>query len=269
MCRLCFSSLIDITGFCLFFFLALQEYAFAQKSQCDPNLPRNSNDPYGYRDRGNRCEGLYIREVSGSTLPVVSFTAAFENYDLDSDQPLRVTWQTPAPRQFSMHLQAQGIWPRLYYRMDTSRPADSTSYTWSTNLLAALNISKDKLGILGWYRRKLGKDTCKVHVPLRLTQRQRAAPSDTYQLVLLPGRELQNVYLSLAPVNNNGTRGRFVYSDSLLDARPYLPESTIFIPIRFTDLKAPGIYYLRIGATLVSGGVKAEEFWFYHAGTRR
>ena len=38
---------------------------------CDPALKVRPNDPLGYRARGDRCEGMFVEEVSG-TISVAS-----------------------------------------------------------------------------------------------------------------------------------------------------------------------------------------------------
>ena len=63
--------------------------AHARPGDCDPSLPQ-VNTPLGYRDRGDRCEGVYIKEVSSTTLTVRSFTDGFESYDLKSSELLDV-----------------------------------------------------------------------------------------------------------------------------------------------------------------------------------
>ena len=80
---------------------------------------------------GDRCEGVYIKELSGTT-HVVSLTESFERYNLNSGE-----------------LRAQGLKTKLYYRMDTYLPAGSKSYSWPTNFLASLNIVKSDIGIVG------------------------------------------------------------------------------------------------------------------------
>src|SRR5262245_58693608 len=41
--------------------------------QCDENLLRLASPVNGYQRRGNRCEGLYARQVAGTTLFLSSF----------------------------------------------------------------------------------------------------------------------------------------------------------------------------------------------------
>src|SRR5687768_9332763 len=83
---------------------------------CDPALPAIKEGHLGYRDRGDRCEGLYINPVSSTTLAVASFTEHFENFD-NTGNTLLIEWDKP-PAGDEIHLRAQGIRPRLYYRMD-------------------------------------------------------------------------------------------------------------------------------------------------------
>jgi putative ABC transport system substrate-binding protein len=52
----------------------------AQQSHCDPALPQLKDTPLGYRERGDRCEGLYIRDVSSTTLLIGSFTESHQEY---------------------------------------------------------------------------------------------------------------------------------------------------------------------------------------------
>src|SRR5215204_7591254 len=58
---------------------------------CDPALPGIKEGALGYRDRGDRCEGLYINPVSNTTLFVASFTEQFENFD-NTANTLLIEW---------------------------------------------------------------------------------------------------------------------------------------------------------------------------------
>jgi hypothetical protein len=70
-----------LVGF-LLFARSSSRLVSAQQSPCDPNLTQLGQNPQGYRLRGDRCEGIYIQPVSGSTtLLVASFTEFFEDFD--------------------------------------------------------------------------------------------------------------------------------------------------------------------------------------------
>ncbi len=175
---------------------------------CDPGLTQRITDDLGYQLRGDRCEGLYARDVGGSLLLLVSLTSAFEGYDLNSGENLIVEWNAPLGRH--VHLRAYGLRPRLYYRMDTIRPVNNTPYHWPIDLLANFNIPRCDLGVVGWTTSRLGKNERRILLPLHISQQKRAAPSQGYRLILWPGKELAEVYLSIATVNADGSLGRFL-----------------------------------------------------------
>ena len=242
--------------------ISLPIAASAQESHCDSNLSPLVGDPLGYRLRGDRCEGRYIKEMASTTLLIASLTSFFEDYDLSSGEDLMVKWV--APDDAGIWLRAQGLKRRLYYRMDTMRPPGSTSYTWSTNILAAMNIPRQALGIVGWTRYSVGETKRDVYVPLQIIQQGNPIRSHNYQVVVLPGCELKEVYISLAPVSMDGHPGVFLRSEEVL-GYGYYPANH-GIPISISDLEAAGVYYLEIGATLTGGGSSTIEIWFYHPG---
>jgi len=95
---------------------------------CD-SLDTRQSDPLRYRQRGDRCEGVYAQDVSGSSdLLVASLVESFEAIDDASSLPLRVEW-TPPDGQ-AVRLRAYSIKPGLFYRMDTAKPIAASSYSW-------------------------------------------------------------------------------------------------------------------------------------------
>ena len=90
-----------------------------------------------------------MREVALSgILQVVGFIAAFASYDSKSGQDLSAEWE-PAGDAI-VHLRASSLRHRLYYRMDTIRPAGSSSYLWPADLLSAFRLKRDELGVVAW-----------------------------------------------------------------------------------------------------------------------
>ncbi len=71
--------------------------ASAQDSVCDSLLDNDVAGPWAYGQRENRCEGLYVEQVSGAVLAIVSLTSVFEDYDLDRGTPFIVEWTAPGP----------------------------------------------------------------------------------------------------------------------------------------------------------------------------
>jgi hypothetical protein len=218
--------------------------------------------PYGYRLRGDRCEGLYEKQVGGTPLSIVSLTEFFEDRSTTSGTPLLVEWVPPSNSDF--RLRAEGIRRKLYYRMESRRPADSRSYEWPSDVLAALNIKLDQIGILGWTRYSLGGVERDVHVPLQVKRKGASAQCATYVLVLFPGVELEELYVSLASLGEAGEPVRWLRRDQPL-LYGYYPAETA-IKVRLKELAAPGLYQLAISAKLASGGSTALTRWIYHGG---
>jgi hypothetical protein len=234
----------------------------AQQNHCDPQLKQSSGDPNGYRLRGDRCEGIYAKEVGSTTLLVASMVESVEDFNPASDQNLFVEWK--APGNADIRLRAQALRHRLYYQMDTIRPSGSSPYTWRLNLLAAFNLRKNELGFTARTSTPVGETRRDVYLPLRIRRQGPAARSRSYQAVLVPGIELAEVYYSLAPVGQDGRSGAFIKKDQALGYGHYPAERGI--TLKLPELKTPGIYYLRIGATFRAGGSTTAEVWFYHSG---
>ena len=235
--------------------------ALGQSAPCDPQLLQPAGNPYGYRQLGDRCEGIYIQEVSGAPLLIASWTASFPDYDLHSKQPLTIEWEAFRGAGV-VRLRSQGLRRRLYYRMDTIRSSGSKSFAWPSDLLAALNISKKDVGIVGITRGLAEGAERDIYLPLHIGQGRKPARRGNYQLVLLPGAELKEVFISLAALNGSE---RSLLKDGEAVGYSYYPaERPIEIPI--SGALARGLYHLEVGATLKSGGASAVELWFYHPG---
>ncbi len=229
--------------------------------QCDRNLLAPSTSPLAYRLRGDRCEGLYVEEVSGSAILIASWTEAFDDFEIARSPKLTVVWDAPEGAG-PVRLRAQGLRRRLYYRMDTVRPAGDSSFDWPTDLLAELRIPRQDLGVVALAMTPVSGAEREVYLPLRIAQGSPPARSGSYRLAILPGTELGEVYVTLARVTEP-SRTR------LKDGEPlgygYYPANRPF-EITVTGLDAKGFYQLTIGATLKGGGATTTDAWFYHPG---
>src|SRR5258707_834590 len=82
---------------------------------CDPGLQPAGGSEVGYALRGDRCEGLYVQEVSGGTLEISSLTDNFKAYKFAKDVPLLLEW--PALGVAQVQVRASSLKRKLYYRM--------------------------------------------------------------------------------------------------------------------------------------------------------
>jgi hypothetical protein len=227
---------------------------------CDPSLPGVREGALGYRDRGDRCEGLYINPVSSTTLFVASFTEYFENFD-NTTNTILIEWDKP-PANNEIHLRAQGIQPRLYYRMDAYKPGTATFFAWPSGVVSSLNIKRSDVGVIGRMKIPVGNTERFVYLPLRIRSQAEAKRTGTYKLILIPGVQLTEIYVTLAAIGQNGDPQQFLKTEEALGYGYYPAERAVDIPI--ATPKQKGIYYLKLGAKIKSGGTKTVEFWFYN-----
>jgi hypothetical protein len=225
---------------------------------CDSHLVQAANNPYGYRLRGDRCEGLYAQEVVGAPLTIASWTESFEEYDLKSSEPLVISWEVPENGR--VQLRAQSVRRRLYFRMDANPASTNKSFSWPPDLLSAIGIPRQDLGIFALMQAHTPTAVHDVYLPLRLRQRGDRVGPTGYTLVIVPGVELKEVFLTLGAV---GAATRELLKNGEPLGYGYYPaERPLEIPV--AGISKPGIYRLEIGATQRNGGVTTTELWFYH-----
>jgi hypothetical protein len=233
---------------------------FGEQSYCDPLLVQPKNNPYGYRFRGDRCEGQYVQEVASTALVVASFTSLFEDYQLTLDESLQVEW--PHLGENEVRLRAYGLRWKLYYRMDAITKPEETWFSWPIALLAALNIPKQNLGIVGKTKVGFGNAERDVYLPLRITQKGENTKSNFYHLILWPGVQVTEVYVSLATVGEHGQPKDFFQESRPLQRGPYPAQRAIDIPL--SDLPGTGFLYVEIGTTLQDGRSTTIDLLLYH-----
>ena len=227
-----------------------------QNEHCDPDLRSDPDDPLAYRPRGDRCEGLYSAYMSGGGLDVVSLT---ESFDFPPGELTQVAWSVPRGTQ-TTHLRATGL--DEYYRMDSVRPAGETSYKWPTNILARLKITKERLGVVGWISYPVAEVTTDVYVPLRIGPQDLPTGSGRYELVLVPQKALDEVYISLAYVDRKSSARKPLVREEPLGWGSYPATRPLRIPL--SPVGEPGLYHVQVGASLVGGGLSTTEILLYH-----
>jgi hypothetical protein len=240
-------------------------------TNCDPGLQPAGGSTVGYAARGDRCEGLYVQEVSGGALEIVSLTQKFEPYRFEADKPLVLDWQAfgDAPVQ----VRACGVKPKLYYRMDTTHVQKPSSYLWPADILSRLELQRDEIGLLAWTQQPVGKEMRKVFLPLRTalpgatTTTLEEDTSDSYKVVLLSSVELQEMYVTLRPLDSKGKPGAPIRDNQKVGSGYYPANRPLYFHISFSELAgAPdGLYLLRVGAELRTGDPRGTDLCFFHS----
>jgi hypothetical protein len=238
--------------------------AAAQNAACREELFRSSNrnDPWGYKVRGNRCEGRYI-QPSGSYLQVVSLTQFFESYEFGAAKELIVEWNSSLKKPF--FIRAFGIKPDLYYRMDTSIPPGENLYRWPSDVLEALQINSDEVGVLGWIEMKIGNTFRHIHIPLIVRQRKAVAGHRSCEVVFQSASRLTEAYYRLKKMDSEGQMIRMIVDGRPLKHGFYPPMQGI--KFELGEIPEQSLYLLEITA-IQQSGVHSDpvELWFYLGG---
>ena len=113
----------------------------AQVDPCDPAIKgkEDRSNPSGYHQRNDRCEGIFIQEVSATgSLLVASLTATMQGFKPETGKPLDVEWKAPGAAK--VNLRAYSLRPRLLlpdgYRSGRSVSAPSLAAGDSRHLRA-------------------------------------------------------------------------------------------------------------------------------------
>jgi hypothetical protein len=114
---------------------------------CQPLTPAPGVEGYQGRSNSPRCEGMYAANVAGPSFELVSLTKGRLEYDLDHPPVLRV--RPLVASATSLSVQAVGVVPGLYYRMDAELEPDRTLDWPVKEVLALRDIHAEAIGILG------------------------------------------------------------------------------------------------------------------------
>jgi hypothetical protein len=175
---------------------------------CDPGPNPAGGSEVAYTNRGDRCEGIYVQEVSGGALEIVSLTENSRSYKFTSDNPLLLEW--PMVGDSEIQVRASSLKRKLYYRMDTLRPPKITTYNWPSDILGRLDLSRAELGMLAWTETEYPVAGVKhrIYLPLRVTKQQPLSHdsseqetkgiTEAYKVLLLSDVELDEVYVTLS-----------------------------------------------------------------------
>jgi hypothetical protein len=183
-----------------FFFVALWvmlPYAVvAQSAQCDRLRPLPHSDVQ-YKERGNRCEGLYVADVGVRTLELVSFQLGSLAYPLKSDEQLRVT----APGQAeSVHVRAVAMPARTYYRMDADLSPGATLIWPVSDVLLPENLGFERIGVFAWK----GGENAMIFVPVKVqSTTSQSSPKPSAILTMRPSFDVARIMWRSAAVAGN------------------------------------------------------------------
>jgi hypothetical protein len=236
---------------------------------CDPGLLGSDRSPIAYQLQGDRCEGIFKLEVNSELVRLVSLVESFEEFDTSQPENLAVEW-SPPPLPGALRMRSAGLEERSFYRMDTEIAAGRRSYSWPLDILDRLDLTREKVGVLGWiaHTQSPDPDFDKVYLPLRLWQKTPAPRRGVYEVVFIPEVKLKEVFLTIVPAGLDARpAGR-----PLAENRPleygYYPAKTPVV-FELEGLAASGYY--QVGLTMLDtvGGSLTYRFLLFHEAPKK
>ncbi len=210
-----------------------------------------------YRERDNRCEGIYTLQVNSVQIRLLSLIAGM-HFDADRTESLKVTWPKwdAAHAEIPMRLRAESVQPRVFYRMDASVDPAKPPFVWPIDVLSSLALGPADIGLLGWFERKVDGTRVRVHVPLTVAQGNGTVTDPTYALTLIPERRLREIFVTLTPSapGSAPTRAR-----QALDYG-YYPAGQPTV-IQLDRPPATGVYRLDLECPVLGGGAITASYW--------
>lgn len=230
-------------------------------ADCDPGLPINEADNLAYHERGERCEGVFVKQLGGEVLRIAELAKALNDFTPDINTPWMISW--PKVATSNVQLRAISLRERLYYRMDTVRAGDTPPFKWPTDVLAdpALNLSRSEIAISGWIYHTLrdGKEI-NLYLPIVVTPEATAnTAKDVYNLIILPGFQLDQAYFTLRNYDDEEIGPTIKNEEELL----YYPsDRPITIKLGPPDIAPSHEYYFTVSARITGGGGASIEGLF-------
>ena len=245
------------------FLLALSVPALGAESSCDSELlerAKDSKSAMAYRDRGDRCEGIYAQQVGTVTLQVRSLTWGGVEVDPTAVPAIALGWTPPPQAKGSLRLRAFSFKPRTYYRMDAAFPLVQKSYSWPTEIIEQAAIRPRELGVVAWMETPPPGAGGRVYLPVRLGVGREGKATAS----VVPSERLRELRVSVSSLNIDTGKEQVLRADEELDYG-YYPSGQ---PVEFElgDLK-PGFYRVKAKALAADGkgGPVIEDFVVYIA----
>jgi hypothetical protein len=178
---------------------------------------------------------------------------------MGTGESVQLQWRCPLNEAKTNKLRAVSLKTGVYYRMDTLRPAGSTSYSWRTELLQRIPLSSSEVGMVSWQSTKFNGSDTKLFCPIFAHSQ-----SGQIEVVLRSDLDLHEIYLSLVPLDEAGRAEEYLLLENPLKYGPYATGRPISITL--PPLENTGVYRLEIIAEFKNGTKNTPDVLFYFPG---
>jgi len=222
------------------------------QSDCDPALRGDADHPQGYRQRGDRCEGLYWRpHAMEGGLSVAGFRRIVPAAWSTLPNSLRFGWnrKPPIPPNANILIKAVSLRSDMYYRMDTNKTYSLGACEWPTDVLSALHLEFKDLGVFAFTSTKIGGVMWQVYFPLDVGPS--GAKSSAYEVTLVPGTALVDLSWQCLRIGADGIPVTRLAGEKLRQQFPAGDPIRLNIALPQYD----GFSYLEVSANALSPNV--------------
>lgn len=224
-------------------------------SACDPTVRQAPENPWGYRPRGQRCEGMYLRDVGAVPLRVVALTEGTPAFD-PAAGALHVEWTVPR-NSGAVRLRAESLRHRTYYRMDAVAMGTQRSFEWPSEVLAAQGLTPAELALTASTPFVSDGQERVLLLPARVHQgRPDSGSPAPVVLTLWPGLELEELFLTV-----HGPDGTALVDGRSLGRSFYPAERAL--SVKLPAVAHTGVHRVRVAATLRGGGSTSVDAWVH------
>jgi hypothetical protein len=207
-----------------------QNAAAPAVAACDSTLQKLAlPGTNGYRNLGDRCEGLHAQQVGGhGPLRLIAIVRA-DKAKLTNARKLRISW--PEAGADSITLEARSTRPHVIYSMTMVRPGHHGAYEWLMRKSQTEGLTPLDFAFLAWARQPGVPEAELVHLPLEVSDSSGQEPGGDYNIVVIPDRRLQEVLVSVGELGPNRAVTRWIYKDRSLGNRVYQRDAPIIMSL--------------------------------------
>jgi hypothetical protein len=196
---------------------------------CDSTLRKLARGDNGYQSRGDRCEGLYARQVGeGGSLILVAIVRSDDDSLVNADK-LRISWAQVGID--SIALVVRSTHPRIFYIMNTVRPGRGNAYDWPIDVARAEGLTPSDFGFLAWYPKSIRSDANRVYLPVQVSASGGPEPAGDFNVVVVPTTDLREVAVSADELQADGVVSRQLFHDRRLSGTYFPADTRIHIPL--------------------------------------
>jgi hypothetical protein len=150
--------------------------------------------------------------------------------------------------------------------MDAALEPGRTPFAWPLDVVRDVGLQRREIAVVAWMSYKVGQAARDLYLPVAITTGgSGVVPGRTPRITLLPGRDLNEIFLTVQPLNASLTPTATLLKEDPSGEGPYPARVPIPLDLRRLKIAVPGFYSVKIGATVVNGSTATLFLTVYYA----